>query len=600
MTMQSTPRPTQHVARLGGQRYFLASDEELKSIEGVRRSWDTTRRPRQMGDADEPFQIPMVSFHRGFGFTFAPDAGVYEEADSWDLSSFARARGWPRLCTTESLTTTNRRGWWHYHASTGFAYLFRGQYAAKYRPDTTADGEWAIEELHYFGADRVVADWPVEFDEKIYVPLLNTGTDAGARWHELTPAEPVEGVQTLTMSGSPTGGTWTVTYNDGVQDTESASLDHDATAAEVQTALRAIPGLQKVTVARTGSSPNYVWTVTMTAAPTDLASDDVPAFTATSSSLTGGSSPTVTPAIDTAGTGDTWALAEATVEATNFCVWNKPGVGPLLVRGNGNKVATCATTPTTAANWSAEYSVGDDSARITALVEWFQYLMVGKEDGLYSFDETSTARPEIKSLLLVRDRGNFVGMVEHNGFLYCPHRVGLIRWTPGNWLIVGAEQDGWMEGDRSAGFGQTMGLAPYGKFLYTSVYDQLNQRGLVGSLTPGQERGPLTPHMHQALTTPVEHCAVLSFDRGQVEVAFDDAVSDDASGTAAWSDPTNALVDSTTYASASGDGETTELLTLGIAAGEHVPADATVTGLAARVRRYGDPPWTNEFAAPAS
>lgn len=86
-------------------------------------------------------------------------------------------------------------------------------------------------------------------------------------------------VQTVTITGAPTGGTFTLTY--GAQTT--ASLAYNATAAQIQAALGVLTSLTVGTVQVSGTGP---FTVTILAAsPT--------ALTATAS-LTGGTSPGVT------------------------------------------------------------------------------------------------------------------------------------------------------------------------------------------------------------------------------------------------------------------------------------------------------------------
>ena len=68
-------------------------------------------------------------------------------------------------------------------------------------------------------------------------------------------------VQTLTITGSPTTGTWTASYN-GAGPTSGIALG--ATAATVQTALRTLTGLSLVTVTQTGSGNNLTYHVCMT------------------------------------------------------------------------------------------------------------------------------------------------------------------------------------------------------------------------------------------------------------------------------------------------------------------------------------------------
>lgn len=100
-------------------------------------------------------------------------------------------------------------------------------------------------------------------------------------------------VQTVTISGSPTGGTFTLTF---AGDT-TAAIAYDATAAQVQAALQALAsiGADNVTVAGNAGGP---YTVTFTG---DLAALDVETLTADGSALSGGTTPAVAVATTTAG-----------------------------------------------------------------------------------------------------------------------------------------------------------------------------------------------------------------------------------------------------------------------------------------------------------
>ena len=105
-------------------------------------------------------------------------------------------------------------------------------------------------------------------------------------------------VQTIAISGSPTGGSFTVTYNGNT----SGSIAAGATAATVQTALRLVTGLSAVTVTQSGSGNNLTYRVAMTGVV-----GDPPQMTSTSS-LTGGT-PVITHATPVAYPGyDTLAV----------------------------------------------------------------------------------------------------------------------------------------------------------------------------------------------------------------------------------------------------------------------------------------------------
>lgn len=108
---------------------------------------------------------------------------------------------------------------------------------------------------------------------------------------------PVAEVQTLTTTGTPTGGSYFISwtnYSGGkVQYTDP--IPYNAGQSTVQAALRTLVGLEAVTVVTTGSAPNYTHTITFNgiATPAQLVVND--------DALTGGSSPAVTPATSTAG-----------------------------------------------------------------------------------------------------------------------------------------------------------------------------------------------------------------------------------------------------------------------------------------------------------
>jgi hypothetical protein len=98
-------------------------------------------------------------------------------------------------------------------------------------------------------------------------------------------------VQTVTITGAPTGGTFTLTFDGNT----TADIAFDALAAAVQAALEALPNLDPGDVTVTGAAGGP-YTVTFTAAE-----GDVPQMTANGDDLTGGSSPGVTVTTTTPG-----------------------------------------------------------------------------------------------------------------------------------------------------------------------------------------------------------------------------------------------------------------------------------------------------------
>lgn len=108
---------------------------------------------------------------------------------------------------------------------------------------------------------------------------------AGTLLGELTP---VNDVQTVTVNGSPGGGTFALTVTvDGVPRT-TAGLAYNISGANMQIALRALANINGANVSVSGDGP---YTITFSGT---LAGKLMPIITADYSLLTGGTSPTVT------------------------------------------------------------------------------------------------------------------------------------------------------------------------------------------------------------------------------------------------------------------------------------------------------------------
>ncbi len=123
----------------------------------------------------------------------------------------------------------------------------------------------------------------MNYDDPVYL----SATDG-----QLADADPgVNEVQTITMTGVPTGGTFTLTF-DGET---TAALAFDIALPVLQIALSLLLALQGNIVV--GGAVD-AWTVTFV---NGLANTNVPLMTANSASLTGGSTPTATPTQTTAG-----------------------------------------------------------------------------------------------------------------------------------------------------------------------------------------------------------------------------------------------------------------------------------------------------------
>jgi hypothetical protein len=106
----------------------------------------------------------------------------------------------------------------------------------------------------------------------------------------------VNEIQTVTITGSPGGGTFTLTYSGQT----TAAIPYNATAQQVQDALEALSNIGDEDVVVTGTNPAF--TVTFA---NRLGRTNVAAMTASGAGLTGGTSPAVSIATGTGGSGGT-------------------------------------------------------------------------------------------------------------------------------------------------------------------------------------------------------------------------------------------------------------------------------------------------------
>jgi hypothetical protein len=129
-------------------------------------------------------------------------------------------------------------------------------------------------------------------------------------------------VQTATITGTPTGGTFTLTY-DGAT---TSAIAYNATAATVQTALEALSTVRPGELSVSGSAGGP-YTVTFTG---ENVGDNTPAMTASGASLTGGTSPGVTIATTTGG-GPAASDGSEVLAGFLFCSVKAPSVNTIDV-----------------------------------------------------------------------------------------------------------------------------------------------------------------------------------------------------------------------------------------------------------------------------
>lgn len=587
-----TPRAAQLVVELGSEKYTLLNESQAGQVSRNGRAWVLTPTPIQEATGPE-LPIP-VSFDGGSGVSFASAAipNGYEYANGWSTDAANRAGTWPRRATlaampvtyadsdaTHATALTVLQGWIIPFST--YVYVARGRYCCKYAIDDTQDSVWPIVEAHDFGTGVFITGRPVAFKGKAYFPL-RTGTSGSlARWHELSlPVASTVQQQTVTITGTPTSGTYTLTFNGKT----TAAIAFNAVASAVQSALRLIAGLEGVTVSSTGSTPNFVHTVVMTGASGALATAAPPVMTNVDG--TAGGTHGIANAISVAGATDTWRQGSANTQASCFYV-----NGRNLWRANANTIASTqsVSTPSIDGDWGATTEVGDSGHAITDLGGYLGDNLVMTDNGMYRFTEDLQSIQELPDLAAVVDSQNGVGSEFHLGYEVLPHKSGLVRWRPGSYLFVGPEQEGALEGDRSLGWGRVASLAPYGKQLFFAANDAYDGAGTIGSLLPqvaegrGRDYGVI-PNTHVVTANAsYEAVRVVTSSTQPAAPQFPATWSDDnAVGTITWSNPSNAgAYDGALATAAAG----TSHYLKGLAPPVNLPSNATVQGVQVEIAK---------------
>lgn len=159
-----------------------------------------------------------------------------------------------------------------------------------------------------------------EFGSSTY--LISSATSLSA-------ANGANEVQTLTITGTPTGGTFTITFAGQT----TAAIAYNASAATVKSALAALSNLDATDLTITGGAlPGIALTITFGGI---YANTNVPALT-TTSSLTGGTSPTITIATSTAGSASDPLVFLG--EGKSYCLQTTPTTSSWTDVGNRYKI----------------------------------------------------------------------------------------------------------------------------------------------------------------------------------------------------------------------------------------------------------------------
>jgi hypothetical protein len=139
----------------------------------------------------------------------------------------------------------------------------------------------------------VLGDFTIE-NNAVTFTISNATTKSGGSWssgpYDVVAGAGTDEVQTVTVTGSPTGGNYTLTFDS----VTTANIAYNANAAAIQSALEALSNVEPGDITVTGSGP---FTLTFGGQYDDT---NVPQITATAA-LTGGTSPGITTATTTQG-----------------------------------------------------------------------------------------------------------------------------------------------------------------------------------------------------------------------------------------------------------------------------------------------------------
>lgn len=167
------------------------------------------------------------------------------------------------------------------------------------------------------GTDGVIASGGTAFTSASVGDFAAAGADADEMLLVILSHTPINAVQTITISGSPTGGTWRAQFGDFATD----PLAYNVSAADLQVALRALASIDGANVTVSGSDGGP-YTVTFAG---DFAGQEVALLLIDDADLTGGTDPAIAVTETTVGSEDVrWSgawpitsIATTTITLTN-------------------------------------------------------------------------------------------------------------------------------------------------------------------------------------------------------------------------------------------------------------------------------------------
>ncbi len=169
-------------------------------------------------------------------------------------------------------------------------------------------------------------------------------------------------------------------------------------------------------------------------------------------------------------------------------------------------VKNCASDPTVSTNWSAAYTIGDQTHQITMLLPWGELLVIGKTDGPYALDASGYGIPLAPELGVSPYSLNCFGMSVWHGVLFVPHRRGLFVVSnrgDGGFLIQRATPAA--NDYASDAIGRVTAMAGDDAWLYFGLLNPISGSSFIVAARESRqdEEGPMIYHPIIAETTNV-------------------------------------------------------------------------------------------------
>lgn len=166
------------------------------------------------------------------------------------------------------------------------------------------------------------------------------------------------------------------------------------------------------------------------------------------------------------------------------------------VNENGRLVYTTEDTdPDASASWAAaSYAIGETSVQVNSLFQQGRSMLVGRVDGVYTFDNVTNAVPITRGLEQTPDEDNCRYFKDVNGLAVCPTVAGLIYIDGLDWGVCGPVSSN--RDARNLRGREVAVTGMVGEFVYCAVYHGSTSYIFMGTprVEEGTGQGPFVWH----------------------------------------------------------------------------------------------------------